>query len=184
MPRQPRAELEAGIHHVYARGAVKQTIFCDNRDRRRYLATLRRVLARTSWRCLGYCLMGNHMHLLIETAEPDLWQGMHLLHGSYAQGFNRRHSAAGHVFEARYGATRIQNDPQLWVTARYIARNPVEAKLCKSPADWPWGSHAAIASGVSLPFIDIPRLLSYFASMGGDPVRRYLEFVDAEPKRS
>jgi putative transposase len=179
MPRQPRAEFEAGIHHVYARGAVKQKIFYDNRDRRRYMATLKRVLDRTSWRCLSVCLMTNHMHLLIETGEPDLAKGMHLLHGSHAQAFNRRHRKAGHVFGARYGANRIENDAHLWVTARYIARNPVEAKLCRTPADWPWSSHSAIAAGVSHPPVDIPRLLSYFAPMGGDPRRRYLEFVDA-----
>ena len=69
MPRQPRAEVAGGIYHVFARGAAKQTIFHDNRDRRRYLATCWRVIDRMSWSCLGYCLLGNHMHLLIETAD-------------------------------------------------------------------------------------------------------------------
>ena len=163
---------------------MKQTIFFDHRDRRRYLATLHRVVGRTSWRCLSYCLMNNHVHLLIETGEPDLWKGMHLLHGPYAQVFNKRHVKAGHVFGARYGAKRIKSDGHLWVTARYIARNPVEAKLCRSAADWPWGSHAAIAAGFTLPWLDSPRLLSYFASAGGEPLRRYVDFVDAEPKQT
>jgi putative transposase len=184
MPRQPRAEIAGAIYHVFARGAARQTIFIDNRDRRRYLATLWRVIERMSWSCLGYSLLGNHMHLLIETTDANLSRGMHLLHGSYAQAFNRRHAKAGHVFGARYGAKHMANDAQLWVTVRYIDRNPVEAGLCRSPRDWPWGSHAALAQGVAPPCVDVPRLLSYFAPMGGDPLQRYLEFVAAEPQRT
>lgn len=183
MPRPPRVQLEGGIYHVYARGAVKQTIFADNRDRRKYLETLWRVIGQTSWRCLGYCLMGTHMHLLIETPTPNLAKGMQRLQGAYAHAFNRRHAKAGHVFGARYGATLIKNDPHLWVTVSYIDRNPVEAGFCKTPAGWPWGSHAAIAAGVTPPCVDVPRLLSFFSAMGGDPRERYLQYVAAEPKR-
>ena len=82
--------------------------------------------------CLSYCLMGNHVHLLIETREPNLGAGMHRLHGAYAQWFNRRHGFVGHVFQNRYESVTIENDPQLWVTAAYIARNPVTAGLCAS----------------------------------------------------
>jgi REP element-mobilizing transposase RayT len=84
MPRKPRIELEGGIHHVWSRGAVKQTIFVNDDDRRRYLWRLGRVVDYMSWRCLAYCLMGNHMHLLIETPKANLGQGMHRLHGPYA----------------------------------------------------------------------------------------------------
>ena len=94
-------------------------------DRWRYIKLLRKTVERTSWMCLSYCLMGNHVHLLIETREPNLGAGMHRLHGAYAQWFNRRHGFVGHVFQNRYESVTIENDPQLWVTAAYIARNPV-----------------------------------------------------------
>ncbi len=84
MPRPPRPELAGGIHHVYSRGAAKQPIFIDDLDRRRYLSLLARVTHRMGWRCLTYCLMGNHMHLLIETPQPNLGRGMQRLHGTYA----------------------------------------------------------------------------------------------------
>ena len=87
------------------------------------------------------------------------------------------------MFDSRYKAKPIKTDAQLWVTISYIDRNPVEAGLCRSPADWPWGSYTAIAQGVTPPCVDVPRLLSYFAPMGGDPLQRYLEYVAAEPKR-
>ena len=106
----PRCEFTAGLHHVYARGVRRQPIYVDDRDRWRYLGLLDRVTRRMQWRCLSYCLMGNHMHLLIETREPNLGAGMHRLHGAYAQYFNRRYDHSGHLFKDRYDAVPIQND--------------------------------------------------------------------------
>lgn len=126
--------------------------------------------------------MGNHMHLLVETPEPNLGRGMQLLHGSYGQSFNRRHDAAGHVFGGRFKSVRVTTDPQLWVTTAYVIRNPVVAGLCRAPELWPWSSHAAVCNAVYPSWLDVPRLLSYFAPVGGDPLQRYREFVAAEPK--
>jgi putative transposase len=169
---------------VYARGAARQPIFIDDLDRRRYLTTLARVIQRMSWRCLTYCLMGNHMHLLVETPQPNLGRGMQRLHGSYGLAFNRRHAKAGHVFGARFGSTSITTDPQLWIAVSYVVRNPVEAGLCAAPAAWPWSSHAAIVHGRHPSWLDVPRLLSYFAQAGGEAHQRYLEFVAAAPPRT
>jgi REP element-mobilizing transposase RayT len=183
MPRPLRPELAGGIHHVYSRGAARQTIFIDDADRRRYLATLAKVSRWMCWRCLSYCLMGNHMHLLIETPLPNLGRGMQQLHGRYAQRFNRRHEKAGHLFDARYGQTSVTSDPQFWITVNYIARNPVEAGFCDSPEAWPWSSHASIAAGSPPSWLDAPRLYSRFGSEGGDPRMRYLEFIAASGLR-
>jgi putative transposase len=180
MPRSRRTELAGGIHHVFVRGAVRQTIYLDDRDREWYLAKLARVARWMSWSCMSYCLMGNHMHLLIQTPEPNLGVGMQRLHGAFAQAFNRRHEKDGHVFGSRYKAKLVKTDAQLWATARYIALNPVVAGLCATPEAWPWSSHAAILDGSDPPCLDRPRLLSYFASQGGDPCRRYAEYIDAD----
>jgi REP-associated tyrosine transposase len=177
MPRSLRVEVAGGIHHVYSRGAVKQTIFIDDDDRRRYIARLAKVVEWTSWRLLAYCLMGNHMHLLVETPRPNLGQGMHLVHGPFALAFNNRHEKAGHVFGARFDSKLVESDLQLWVLTRYIVQNPVEAGICRSPEDWPWGSHAHVASGRSPSWLATGRLCSFFGSMGGDPRDRYFEFV-------
>jgi REP element-mobilizing transposase RayT len=177
-----RTEGAGAIHHVWARGAVKQTIFLDDHDRRRYLGYFARVIARHRWRSLGYCLMGNHVHLLIETPTPNLGNGMHRLHGTYAQTFNRRHDQSGHVFDAPYGANLIEDDVELWSIAGYIAANPVAAGLCRTPEAWPWSSHASITQRKPDPCLDKARLFSYFGSMGGDPLRRYLSYVAAAVK--
>ncbi len=182
MSSPPRTEGPGAIHHVWARGAVKQTIFIDDRDRRRYLAYYAQVIRRTQWRSLGYCLMGNHVHLLIETPTPNLGVGMHRLHGAYAQTFNRRHEKSGHVFDRPYGANLVESDTELWVIAGYIASNPVVAGLSPTPESWPWSSHASVSGRKPDPCVDKGRLFSFFGSMGGDPHRLYLEYVAADSK--
>jgi putative transposase len=180
MARRPRTELAGGIHHVFVRGAVRQTIYLDDLDRRWYLDRLAREIRWMSWMCLSYCLMGTHMHLLIETPEPNLGVGMQRLHGAFAQAFNRRHAKAGHVFGTRYEAKLVKTDAQLWATVRYIVQNPVAAGLCAAPEAWPWSSHTSVLDVGASPCLDRPRLLSYFASQGGDPRRRYLEYIEAD----
>src|SRR6059058_5588779 len=113
MARTPRQEAEAAVHHVYARGVERRKIFMDDRDRRNYVARLAAVVGRQEWRLLSFCLMPNHVHLLVETTRPNLGDGMRLLHGGYAQAFNTRHSRSGHLFGGRYGSKRAEDDGQL-----------------------------------------------------------------------
>jgi putative transposase len=177
MPRKLRGEVERGLYHVYARGNDRQRIYVDDVDRRTYLAILGRVVATKRWLCLAYCLMDNHVHLLIETIEPNLAAGMQQLHGNYGQMHNRRHRRCGHLFQGRYGAIRVTSDEQTWSVVAYIVRNPVEAGLCANPDEWPWSSHAATLGRASPPWLDVRRLLSYFEGAGGEPGRRYLELT-------
>ncbi len=162
---------------MWSRGAKKAAIFVNDNDRQLYLASLAKIIRFASWNCLAFCLMGNHMHLLIETPEPNLGRGMQRLHGPYAREFNRRHSGSGHVYGARFDSKLIKNDIQLWVTVNYIAQNPVEAGLCRTPDAWPWSSHALVADGRSPAWLASSRLFSFYESMGGDPRERYLEYV-------
>ena len=181
MPRVARAEFEPGLYHAYARGNRKQAIYLDDHDRRRYLALLARTVEKTGWRCLAYCLMSNHMHLLIETRKPNLGVGMHRLQGGYAQYFNRRHGFGGRLFDDRYKAVPIKSDPQLWVTAAYVARNPVAAGLCETAEDWLWSSHTDVIYDLAPPWLDARRLLSYFATNGGQALQRYQGMVALPP---
>jgi REP element-mobilizing transposase RayT len=138
MPRKPREECEGGIFHVYGRGNDQRVIFQDDADRRLYLSLLSTTPRLWKWSLHAYCLMNNHVHLLVETPQPTLGKGMQYLHGTYARRFNDRHGRTGHLFQGRYGAVRIETDEQLWTVKEYIEMNPVKAGLCEAPADWPW----------------------------------------------
>jgi REP element-mobilizing transposase RayT len=165
--------------HVYARGNNKSDIFVDAFDREVYLHLLGQTVLRQRWRCLAYCLMPNHVHLLIETPQPNLADGMQRLHGPYAQGFNKRHARSGHLFQGRYGSVAVTDDVQLATTVGYIATNPVAAGFVAEPEAWPWSSHRALA-GVDRPppWLASARLAEVMAgAFGGDGAKRYAELV-------
>jgi REP element-mobilizing transposase RayT len=174
MPRRPREEAAGAIHHVYARGNRRQPIYVDDEDRQTYLRILGLVVRTWRWRCLAYCLMGNHLHLLIETPQPNLGGGMHQLHGTYARRFNDRHDHIGHLFQKRYEAKRVRTDEQLCALVRYLAMNPVKAGLCSAPELWRWSSTARRPD-----WLDHPRLLEFIGADGGNASRRYAELIGA-----
>ncbi|HEX2414903.1 MAG TPA: transposase [Thermoleophilaceae bacterium] len=177
MPRKPREEVAGGIFHVYARGNDRRAIFLDSRDRFTYLDQLGSVVVRQRWWCLGFCLMNNHLHLLLETPRPNLGSGMQRLHGQYAQAFNKRHGSVGHLFQGRYGAVRIRTDAQLWTAIRYIARNPVGAELCDRPEQWRWGSHRAVSRSRAPSWLHHDRLVSLLSGSHQDPRAAYVRLV-------
>ena len=89
--------------------------------------------------------MSNHLHLIVRTHQPTLGRGMHRLHSLYAANFNERHGRVGHLFQNRYGSSRIWTCERLAYIRRYVTENPVSAGLCRTPNEWPWGSAAARA---------------------------------------
>ncbi len=162
---------------MFARGNDKRVIYRDDLDRRMYLRVLRSTVEDRHWRLLAYCLMDNHVHLLIETPRANLGDGMRWMHGTYAGGFNKRHGRSGHLFQGRFGSVRIKTDEQLWAVAVYIAMNPVKAGLCRRPEDWTWSSYSTAVAGGAPRWLDIQRLLAYFEAAGGDGRRRYAAMV-------
>jgi putative transposase len=163
MARLPRNETEAGVHHVFARGVERRLIFLDDEDRRTYLRLLRGVAETFGWHCLAYCLMPNHVHLLIETTEPNLGRGMHSLHGIYAQTFNQKWARVGHLFQSRFGSRWIHDDLGLMRVLAYIEANPVAAGLCAAPGDWDWSSYRATVAGSNGRVPDLDRLRAHIA---------------------
>ena len=181
MARPLRLEVPNGIYHVTARGNERAPIFRDDADRREFLDLLADVHEHYGWRILAYCLMGNHYHLMAQTPEPNLAQGMRQLNGVYAQSFNRRHDRVGHLLAGRYGARLVQADEYLLAATRYIVRNPVRAGFCRSPSGWRWSSHRATAGNIQPPrFLDITALLSYYAPSRDVARRRYRAHMEEQ----
>jgi putative transposase len=178
MARQPRNEIEAGIHHVWARGVERRVIFGDDDDRRLYLRLLLGIVRKFRWRVLGYCLMPNHVHLCVETRVPNLGRGMHRMQGQYAQEFNRRYSRVGHLFQSRFGSRIVHDEIALARVVAYIAANPVAAALCDAPDDWDWSSHRAMLGGAVDPLLDVARLRAHLAPLG-ELRRTYAAMVEA-----
>jgi REP-associated tyrosine transposase len=138
MTRVARSALPDGVFHVTARGAKRAAIFRTDADYSEFRASLLRVAERFSWLLHAYCLMPNHYHLIVETTQPQLSQGMHRLNGRYAQSFNERYDNSGHVFERRFWSWAIETEEHFERALTYVSLNPVEAGLCSRVTDWPW----------------------------------------------
>jgi REP element-mobilizing transposase RayT len=177
MPRPLRIQAAGGLFHVTCRGNRGQEIFRDSRDYRHFLSTLSAVVAHFGWRCHAYCLMPNHVHLLIETPVPNLSAGMQRLNSHHAIYFNRRYGYRGHLFQGRFHSELVHSDSHLLAAIRYILMNPVRARLCREPGDWPWSSHRATAGAEPKPsFLSLRFILGLFA--GPIPRAAFVDYID------
>ena len=140
MPRAPRAIAESGFYHVILRGNGKQIIFEDDADRRAFLDLLAKRAADAGIRILAWCLMENHVHLVLEDPTQMLSEMMLRLSGDYAQRFNRESGRVGHVFENRFKSCPIENETYLLQAIRYVHDNPANAGVCPA-AEYPWSSY-------------------------------------------
>lgn len=129
MPRQPREYCESGYYHVILRGVNKTTIFCDDVDCQRFLDTLNRYMKQLDTLVIAYCLMGNHVHMLLKATDDGLGQFMKCVEVSYVSYFNRKYDRSGHLFEARYKCKPIENDEYFLTVLRYILMNPEVAGI-------------------------------------------------------
>jgi REP element-mobilizing transposase RayT len=172
MTRPLRLEVPGGTYHVTARGNSRLPIYEDAADRRMFLYTLDQAISRFAWRCLAYCLMGNHFHLVVTTPIPNLARGMRHLNGVYVQRFNKRRGRKGSLFEGRYGAALVERDSYMLEVLRYVARNPVRAGLRARPEEWRWSSHRAVLGLEEPGFVAVDAVRALFE--GRD---RYAAFV-------
>jgi REP element-mobilizing transposase RayT len=146
MPRKPRLEYAGAIYHVMNRGDHKERIFIDENDRHMFLATLAETCKKTGWQVHAYCLLPNHLHLVVETPKANLVAGMRWLLSTYTLRFNRRHNLCGHLFSGRYKALFVDSsgDGYLKTVCDYVHLNPVRARLLKGEQnlnDYPWSSY-------------------------------------------
>lgn len=178
MARPLRIEFSGALYHITSRGDGREDIYLDDGDRSAFLDVLKLVCERFNWVCHAYCLMSNHYHLLIETPDSNLSQGMRQLNGVYTQRFNVVHHRVGHVFQGRYRAILVQKDAYLLELARYIVLNPVRAQMVRSAKDWKWSSFRATAGMVDAPdWLQTNWLLAAFAVRKVLAVEKYQDFV-------
>ncbi|MGH1430765.1 MAG: transposase [Neptuniibacter sp.] len=168
MSRALRIEFPGAYYHITSRGNARSDIYLNDEARRYFLTLMQQVCERFRWFCHGYCLMDNHYHLLIETAEANLSKGMRHLNGVYTQWFNRTFGRVGHLFQGRYKAILVDSDSYLLELCRYIVLNPVRSRMCHDASEWPWSSYRSTA-GLCQPyeFLTVePVLVSFDSNYG------------------
>lgn len=140
MPRPPRVLSESGCYHVMLRGTGKRLIFETDDDRLEFLAQAGRAFAKWNVDVLAWCLMSNHVHLLVRDSDRELSSAMRSLASSYASYFNRETGHVGHVFGGRFGSKPIESDEQLLAVLLYIHDNPAAAGICAA-GEYRWSSY-------------------------------------------
>ena len=145
MPRSARKHSESGHYHVILRGVNRLDIFHDDEDRARFLDTLLRFAREDGIGIVAYCLMDNHVHLLLNAGD-NLSVLIKQIASSYVYYFNRKYDRVGHLFQERYKSEAVDTDEYLLTAARYILQNPQKAGICRA-RDYPWSSWRDTASG-------------------------------------
>ena len=177
MARPLRLEFSGACYHLTARGDRQEPVFEDDQDRLVFLDRLAKEVLQQGWRLYAFCLMGNHYHLLLETPEPNLVQGMRRLNGVYTQAFNRRHGRVGHVFQGRYKSILVDKPSYLLELCRYVVLNPVRGGIVAAVEDWHWSSYLPTTGAIPCPpWLAAEAVLGLFGQ-GASARKAYARFV-------
>lgn len=182
MPRHPRKLSETGIYHVIVRGVNRQEIFHDDYDYYRYLYTLKRITDESNSEVMVYCLMSNHVHLLIREGEGGISHVMKRLGASYAYWYNLKYDHCGHVFQDRFKSEPVEEDRYLVTVVRYIHRNPVKAGIANRPDDYKWSSCGVYYGGAGyIPDLTKPQLIwSLFSDSKDSAIEQLAQYESEE----
>lgn len=140
MPRQARKKSNSGIYHIMLRGINRQRIFEDEEDCLRFLETLQKYKSQCEFELYAYCLMGNHIHLLMKEGKDDLTQIFKRIAGSYVYWYNWKYHRCGHLFQDRFKSEPVETDEYFLTVLRYIHQNPVKAMLCQCAEEYSYSS--------------------------------------------
>lgn len=151
MARKLRVQYPGAIYHVMNRGDRREAIFEGDEDRILFLDTLAEGCEKTDWQIHAWCLMSNHLHLVVETPRANLVEGMQWVLGVYTNRFNHRHKEFGHLFSGRYKALHVDGSGSGYLKAvcDYVHLNPVRAQLIglEQPMErYRWSSYPAYLS--------------------------------------
>ena len=188
MPRKARIKSSTGIYHVIMRGINRQRIFEDEEDYKKYLWELKRFQEICGYQLYAWCLMPNHIHILIREGNEPLEQVFRRIGASFIYWYNMKYERIGHLFQDRYKSEPVEDSAYLLTVVRYIHQNPVKAGICKKTADYRYSSYSEYLNGgalltrdMLLKQISIDQFVEYHGELNAD---NCLEVKETERKRS
>lgn len=140
MPRRARMKSSSGIYHVMLRGANKQEIFHDDEDCMKFLDIAEKYKVKSGMSVYAWCLMNNHVHLLLREGDEGLSVTMKRIGVSYAWYYNFKYSTTGHLFQDRFKSENVESERYFLTVIRYIHQNPVKAGIADQVDKWQWSS--------------------------------------------
>ena len=172
MPRSARKISHTGYYHIISRGINKQILFENAADYQKYLFFLRDCLSQFPIECVAYCLMENHVHLLLHDPDRNLGAFMKKLQGGYAQYFNFKYERVGHLFQERFHSEPVENEKYLLTVFLYILQNPEKAGIAPA-SSYRWNSYAEYQRPDSLTKTECIRSMAETAGSLDDLMKMY-----------
>jgi REP element-mobilizing transposase RayT len=179
MARKPRLHVPGGIYHVMLRGNGGQDVFFTDDDRLYFYGLAEEGVGRFGHRIHGFCLMSNHVHLVVQVSDTPLAKIVQNLSFRYTRWIHRQQRKVGHLFQGRYKAILVDIDAYLLGLVRYVHLNPVRAGLVAGPDAYRWSGHRAYLGLETLPWLTTESVLGQFAKRLATSRQRYAAFVAA-----
>jgi putative transposase len=180
MPRKHRIAVPHYPHHVVQRGHNRKVVFVTDRDRLTYIETLQEFRQELGLKVYGYCLMTNHVHLIVDPGadSANLSLLMKRLAGRHTRRINRLQRRTGTSWDGRFKCSPIESDRYLLACTRYVHLNPVRAKMVAKPEDYRWSSYRARIGLIECDWLDSDPCFLALAASGELRQQRYREFVE------
>lgn len=140
MPRTARVKSNTGVYHLIWRGANRQEIFHDEEDWKMFLDILKKYKLKLKFSMYAWCLMSNHLHLLMKEGDENISNTMKRIGVSYAGYYNWKYRTTGHLFQDRFKSENVEERAYFLMVVRYIHQNPVKAGMVMRPDEWRWSS--------------------------------------------
>lgn len=179
MPRTARKISKTGVYHIIFRGVNRQIIFEEDEDAIKFLEILQRYQGAYDLKVYAYCLMGNHVHLLVKEGKEQIGQTMKRIGVSYVYWYNYKYERSGHLFQGRYRSEVVEEDRYLLVVLRYIHQNPLKAKMVKDIKEYRWTSYHEYIEDYSK-IVDCDFILGFFATDKVKALSLFKEFHERE----
>ena len=154
MPRNAREKSENSTYHIMLRGINQQQIFEEEEDYCKFLEILKHYQTVSEYKVYAYCLMGNHIHLLMEFCKEDIGQVFKRIGAKYVYWYNIKYGRKGHLFQDRYKSEPVDDDAYFLTVMRYIHQNPIKAGLCKKVDGYKYSSFQEYKNGAEIVDVD------------------------------
>jgi REP element-mobilizing transposase RayT len=179
MSRQRRKLSSSQIYHVMLRGNSGRDIFIDDEDKHRFLNILTNKKKDNEFVIYAYCLMDNHIHLLLKENKDNISHIMKRIGTAYAVYFNKKYQQNGHLFQDRFKSEVIEGELYLLAVIRYIHNNPLKARLVKLPEDYKWSSYSEYLKNRTKMVI-VEDILKLFSKNLSKALPLFMKFSQAE----
>jgi REP element-mobilizing transposase RayT len=173
MPRAARRKSETGIYHIMLREVNKQDLFEDDTDRLEFMNAIFRYKQTSDIDLYAYCLMSNHVHLLLKEKGQNTSTFVKQISSSYVYYFNSKYARTGHLFQERYKSEPVEDDDYFLIVLRYIHQNPVKATIVSSVEEYKWSSYSDYLKKQR---IDYELAMNLFKAYSQNPLDEFIRY--------